>query len=67
MGVNHGGTDVFVAQEFLYRADIIAIRQQVGGKAVPQRMTANGLDDCRQIYGFSNRLLNTIVLPVDSP
>jgi len=67
MGVNHGGTDVFVAQEFLYRADIIAIRQQVDGKAVPQRMTANGLDDCRQIYGFSNRLLNTIVLPVDSP
>ncbi len=26
VGVNHGGADIFVAQKFLHRSDIIAIR-----------------------------------------
>jgi hypothetical protein len=66
MRVDHGCTDVFVPQKFLHRADIIAIRQQVGGEAVPQRMSANGLDNCAQFYGFSNRLLNTADMQVMS-
>ncbi len=66
MSVNHGCTGVFVAQQFLHRADIIAIRQQVGSKAVPQCMTANGLGNCTQIYGLSNRFLNAADMQVMS-
>jgi len=66
MRVNHGSADVLVTQKFLYRTDIIAVRQQVGGKAVPQCMTADGLDNCAQFYGLLNRLLNAADMQVMS-
>jgi len=34
MRVDHGGTEVFVAQQFLHRADIITILQEMGSEAV---------------------------------
>jgi hypothetical protein len=34
MGVDHGGTDVFMAQELLNGANIVAIFQQMGSKAM---------------------------------
>ncbi|ERN41591.1 hypothetical protein KR51_00018100 [Rubidibacter lacunae KORDI 51-2] len=34
VGVNHRGFDIFVTEEFLDRADVVAGLQQVGGKAV---------------------------------
>ena len=32
MGIDHGGTNILVSQEFLNGANVIAIFQQVGGK-----------------------------------
>jgi len=32
MGVDHGGGYILVAKQFLHRADIIAILQQMGSK-----------------------------------
>jgi len=32
MGIDHRGFDIFVAQQLLHRADIVAIFEQVGGK-----------------------------------
>ena len=35
MGVDHGGFDILVPQQFLDGADVIAVFQQVGGETVP--------------------------------
>jgi hypothetical protein len=39
MGIEHRGLDVFVAESFLDRADIVAVRQQVCGKGMPKGVT----------------------------
>lgn len=41
MGVDHGGSDVFMPQKFLDRANIRAILQQMGGEGVPQSMATD--------------------------
>jgi len=50
-GVDHAGTDIFVAEEFLNRADIppaslrvnSAVLEEMGGKGVPKgRLRAGG-------------------------
>lgn len=38
MGVNLGGLDIFVAEQFLHCADVVARLEEVGGKAVAQRV-----------------------------
>ena len=45
MSVNHGGGDVFVAEEFLDGANIIALFQQVRSETVPERVAVGGLGD----------------------
>jgi hypothetical protein len=37
MGVDHGGRDIGVSEEFLHGANVIAIFQQMGSKAVAAR------------------------------
>ncbi len=37
MGVDHGGADAAVAQEFLDGADVVAVLQEVGGEGVTLR------------------------------
>src|SRR5262245_50351163 len=41
--VDHRGVDIAVAEQLLERADVVAGFEQVGGKAVPQRMRADRL------------------------
>ena len=36
MGVDHGGFEVFVAEEFLYGADVVAVLEEMGGKGMAQ-------------------------------
>jgi hypothetical protein len=43
MCVNHGGADITVAEEFLNRADVIAILEEMGGKRMSKRMWGCGL------------------------
>jgi hypothetical protein len=45
MGIDHGGFDIFMPQEFLDCADIIAILKEMGGKAMAKGVTANLLVD----------------------
>jgi len=40
VGVDHGGGDLRVSQQILHRADVVAVLQQVGGKAVPKGVAA---------------------------
>ena len=45
MGVNLGGGNVGVAEEFLDGADIVARLEEVGGKRMPEGMATNGFWD----------------------
>ena len=38
MGVDHGGLEILVPQQFLNRPNIVPLLQQVRGKAVPEGM-----------------------------
>lgn len=38
MCINHRGRDIFVAQQFLHCADVVAILQEVGREAVAKGM-----------------------------
>jgi hypothetical protein len=35
MPIDHGGADMFVAEQFLYGTNVIATFQEMGRKAVP--------------------------------
>ncbi len=41
VGVNHGGFDIFIAEEFLDGANVVAILKQVGGEAVTKCMATD--------------------------
>jgi len=45
MGVDLGGGDILVAKQLLNGADVVAVFQQVRGKAVAQRVRADGFDN----------------------
>src|SRR5215207_11311954 len=50
-GVKRGGVELGVAEERLDHADIDALLEQVGGKAVPQRVRRHALVDPRGLGG----------------
>ncbi len=41
VGVDHGGFDVFVSEEFLDGADVVAILKEMGGEAVAEGVRGN--------------------------
>jgi hypothetical protein len=45
VGVDHGGFDIFVAEEFLDGADVVAVLEQVGGKGVAESVATDALLD----------------------
>ncbi len=45
MGVDHGGVDVAVAEQFLDGAYVVAVFEEVGGEGMPERMAAGGFAD----------------------
>ena len=58
MGVDHGGADVFVPQQFLDGADVVAIFEQMGGEAVAEGMAGDALVEPGQASGFLDRFLH---------
>jgi hypothetical protein len=56
VGVNHRGGDVFVPEQFLDGTNIVAVFQQVRGKAVPKSVPRKKL----RSRGFMNRVLREI-------
>src|SRR5204863_9190772 len=47
VGVDLGGRRIRVKEQLLDGADVVAVLEQMGGKGVPQRMTAGGLGESR--------------------
>ena len=58
MGVDLGGADVAVAQEFLDGADIVAAFQQMGGKGVAEGVAAGPLCDAGEHDGVFDGTLD---------
>ena len=52
MSIDHGSLHIFMSEEFLNSSDIVATLQQVGGKAVAERVTANRLVHACATSGF---------------
>jgi hypothetical protein len=49
MSVNHGRFDIFMPEQFLYRANIVTSLEEMGGKAV-----AKGVRTDRFVFIFAN-------------
>ena len=45
MGVDHGGFNVFVAEEFLDGADVVAALQEVSGEGMAEGVTADAFGE----------------------
>ena len=57
VGINHGGGEIFVPEEFLDGPDIISILQKMGSKTVPKRMTTRCFGDTARPDGVLDRVL----------
>ncbi len=66
MGVNHGGFDIFVAQQFLDGADVVAILQEVGGEAVTKGVATDPLRDPGFLDGLFDRFLDAALVQMIS-
>ena len=51
MGVDHGGADVFVAEELLDGTDVVAVFQEVGRERVAQRVAGDPLPQTHLPHG----------------
>ena len=57
VGVDHGSFQVFVAEEFLNSADVIASFEEVGGEGVPKGVGGDVLVDTGKLNRFFDGLL----------
>src|SRR5438067_13037507 len=62
--VDHGGLEIRVDEKLLHRADVVTIFEQVGGKGVPQRVTAGGLSESRLTHGRLHGSLHGLLMQV---
>ncbi len=56
--VNHGRPNIRVTQQLLDRPNIVAIRQQMGGERMTQRMAPSPFLDLSRIHGLLHRPLH---------
>lgn len=54
VGVDHGGADVLMAQEFLDGSNVVPLLQKMRGKAVAKGMAGDRLDDTDYLSGIRN-------------
>ncbi len=57
VGVNHGSGDVFVAEELLDGANIVAVLEQMGSKTVPESVATGGFVDAGGADGVADGVL----------
>lgn len=67
MGVNHGSFDIFVAEQFLDSANVVAVLEQVGGEGVPESMRGNAFFDFGGARGSANSFLQGGFMGVMTP
>jgi hypothetical protein len=60
VGVNHGGFDIFVTEEFLNGTDVVAVLEQVGGEGVAEGVATAMFRDFGTADGISNGFLDHV-------
>jgi hypothetical protein len=60
MRIDHRRAHIFVPQQLLYGSYVITIFKKMGGKAMPESMTAAGLVNLRQLNRSSYGALHTL-------
>ena len=58
LGVDHGGADVFVAEEFLDGADVVAGFEEMGGERVTVDVKGDAFGDVRAFGGIPQGFLH---------
>ena len=66
MGINHGGADIGMAQQFLNGSDIAAAFEQMGRETVSEGMDGHPLGDLGLIRRLSYVLLEIVRVHVVS-
>jgi hypothetical protein len=59
--VDHRRLDAAVTQQLLHRADVVSVRQEVGGKRVSQRMAGRRLGQCGLLDRSPERPLDRLL------
>ena len=54
VGVDHGGTDIFMAEEFLNGADVVPVLEEMGGEGMAKGVAGDALLD----FGFGGGFLD---------
>lgn len=54
MGVDHGGFDVFVSEEFLNRADVVSALEEVCGEGVAEGVGGDSFFELGDFCGAAN-------------
>jgi len=70
VGIDHRGLHVLMPQQFLHRPDVITMREQMRGNAVPNGVAADAFGQPRRTTGQTNgQLPSTLtgVMPADAP
>jgi hypothetical protein len=70
VGVDLGGGDILVTEQFLDGPDVVMVFQEVGGEAVPEGMAGGGFGDLSRLDGGLDGALDhvfTLVVPADGP
>ncbi len=57
VGVDHGGFDIFMAEQFLNCADVVAVLEQVGRKTMAESVTAHVFVDLGAATALGSRHL----------
>ena len=57
MGINHGGFDVFMSEQFLDGADVISVLKQMSGKGVSEGVGSDTFVYSGNARGYSDCLL----------
>ncbi len=66
MGINHHRFDIFMTQKLLDGANVVALFQKVGGKAMPKGMTAPVFGDPRLLDSLSHGTLHGLFIEMVS-
>jgi hypothetical protein len=57
VGVDHGGFDVFVSEQFLDGADVITVLEEVGSEGVAEGVATDALFDFGKMDGLFDGFL----------
>jgi hypothetical protein len=66
VGVDHRRADIGVAEEFLHRADVVAVFEQVGRKRMAEGVAAGPLGDSALAHGIGHGALDDGFVEVEA-